>query len=226
MISAKHLAGCLAAASGLALLPAQAGVIAVSGAVAQVAAPASAVANVGPESSTAASLFSEQQNLTLASAAAVDATASGTYATLASLTPGTIAVGTLVSSYYLHADPLGVLDFNNRVTFTGTVTFDTDILGVAGLNAQLLSTTFLGATGTAYPNAGNVNGLDLPDGTDSFTISNDRRTLSFTVVTWAGVDAMRVITQGAAVPEPGALSLALVALGGLALARRRRSPKA
>jgi len=70
-----------------------------------------------------------------------------------------------------------------------------------------------------------VNGLDFADGTDSFTISGDRRTLSFRLAAWAGADALRVLTEGNAVPEPGALGLASAALGALVLTRRRRAAR-
>jgi hypothetical protein len=62
----------------------------------------------------------------------------------------------------------------------------------------------------------------MSGGTDSFTISADRRPLSFNVAAWAGADALRVITAGNAVPEPGAAGQVLEALAALALTRRRR----
>jgi len=213
------LARLLAASSLLALTSVQAGIVSVSGAAFQVAAPGSVVPNAGLESFTQAAVFDEQQNVTLVQAAAVDATTTGLFDALADLTPGAIAIGTLISSYYLHADPVG--SSGVAYTYIGSITFDTDILGIAAQNAQLLSTQFLGAAGTTYPGAGTVNGLDFPDGTDSFTISADRRTLDFRLVAWAGSDTLRVITAGQAVPEPGALGLVFAGLGALALARRR-----
>lgn len=209
----------------LALSSVQASIVTTTG-VLLIPAPSSIVANTAAiENNTLASVFNELQNVALLQAAHVDATTNGIFNSVASLTPGSIAAGTLVSSYYLHADPVG--SSGTVFTYRGTVTFDADILGVSALNAQLLATNFLGAPGTTYPNSSNVNGLDYGDGTlDSFTISGDRRTLSFVLQAWAGADALRVITAGNAVPEPGALGLAFAALGVLALTRRRRVAQA
>jgi MYXO-CTERM domain-containing protein len=220
MPSRKLLISLLAASIALALTSAQAGIVSVSGAASQVAAPGSAAQNSGLESFTTAAVFNEQQNVTLAQAALVNATTSGFFNTVAALTPGSIAIGTLVSSHYLHADPVG--SGGVVYSYTGSVTFDADILGVAALNAELIGSNFLGAPGTSYPGVANVNGIDYPDNTDSFTISADRRTLSFNVAAWTGADALRVITAGNAVPEPGTVGMALAALGALALTRRRQ----
>ncbi len=220
----KLLAGVLAALPLLPLTSVQASIVSVTGSTLQIAAPASVVQNGGLESFTRAAVFGEKQNVALTQAAAVDITTTGLFDNLADLTPGSISIGTLVSSYYLHADPVG----SGGVTylFAGSITFDTDILGVAALSAQILSTNVLGAMGTTYPGAGLVNGVDFPDGTDWLTISGDRRTLNYRLVAWAGSDALRVITAGNAVPEPGALGLVATALGALALIRRRQKARA
>ena len=95
-------------------------------------------------------------------AALVDATPAGFFNTLASLAPGSIAVGTVVSSHCLHADPVG--SSGTVYTCLGSVTFDFEILGIAGLNAQLPGTDLLGAPGATCPTAQTVNGVEL-DGT-------------------------------------------------------------
>ena len=223
----NHLGHFLAASTLLVLTSAQAGIVAVSGAALQIAAPASAVANTSLESFTAAFVFNERQNVTLSQAVQVNITTTGSFSTIAHLTPGAISVGSLISSYYLHADPVGSSGTTYR--FTGSVTFDSDILGIAGANAELVGSNFLGALGTTYPNAGTVNGVDFADGTDSVTISSNRRTLDFSLLAWAGSDALRVITAGTAgsvVPEPGALGLVVAALGALTLTRRKRVAQA
>lgn len=208
----------LVAAALLAPAAVHAGPVSVSGQVLQIAPPASIVPNGGPESSTLASFFAEQQNVALTQALQVDATTVGLFDALTDLTPASLASGTVVSSYYLHADPVGA--GGTVYWYAGSITFDTDILGVVALNAQLASSHTLGAAGTLYPGAGVVNGYDFGDGTDWFTISSDRRTLHFQSAAWAGADALRVITAGNAVPEPGAQGLAALALVALALSRR------
>jgi hypothetical protein len=223
MTSAKTVANLLAASAVLAMASAQASIVSVTGAAVQIAAPGSAIANTSLESNTQARVFSELQNFTLSQAAAVNATTTGLFDAAADLTPGTISIGTLVSSYYLHADPVGAGGVTYR--FVGSVTFDSDILGIAALNNELIATNFLGAPGTTYPGAGAVNGVDFPDNTDSFTVSGDRRTLSFSLLAWAGSDALRVVTAGNAVPEPSALGLAFAALGALGLTRRRQATR-
>ena len=220
------LTGLLATSSLLAMTSVQAGIVSASGAALQITAPASIVANTGTENNATASVFNELQNVTLTGAVSVGARTPGFFDALADLTAGSIAAGTLVNSHYVHADPVG--SGQTQYTYSGSITFDADILGVASVNAELVDTHFLGAPGTMYPNATNVNGIDYSELTDSFTISNDRRTLSFTFVAYAGADALRVITAGTrqAVPEPGAAGLVLAALGALALTRRRQAGKA
>jgi hypothetical protein len=206
------LASALAVAPWLVAVSAQAGIVAVSGMALQIAAPASVVINSGLQSDTSAFVFSEQQGVPLAANALVDATASGTYTTASGLTPGSIGIGTRVNSHYLHADRLG--SPASFVTFSGSITFDADILGVAALNSGLDASRFLGAAGTNYSGIG---GLELIN-QDQFTISADRRTLSFSFLTSNGSDDLRIIT---AVPEPGALAMMCTMLGALALVRRK-----
>lgn len=220
MKTSNLLASLLVVSAALPLASAQAGIVSVSGAAVMGAAPASVVPNAGAESNTNVAVFNELQGFTLTQAALVDATTTGLFNTLPSLTPGSIAMGTVVSSYYLHADPVG--SSGTVYTYIGSVTFDSVILGIASLNAQLLDTDFLGAQGTSYPTAQTVNGVEL-DGTDFFRISSDRKSLDFQFLAWAGADSLRVITAGHpnAVPEPGAAGLVFAALGTLALVRRR-----
>jgi hypothetical protein len=77
------------------------------------------------ENNLKALLFMEDTDLTFASAITVDATAPGVYQSKASLTPGSIAAGTPISDAYIHADPV-----TSGTTFTGSVTFNSNILGL------------------------------------------------------------------------------------------------
>jgi hypothetical protein len=69
------------------------------------------------ENNLKALLFMEDSDLSFASAITVDTTAPGVYKSKASLTPGSIAAGRLVSAAYIHADPV-----TSGTTFTGSVT--------------------------------------------------------------------------------------------------------
>jgi len=187
---------------------AQANILSVSGTVTQVASPASVVVNSGLESDTTAFVFAEKQNVTLASAISVDAK-------VPTWTAGTIAAGTNVSSYYYHSDKVGQ---GGAATYISTIVFDTDILGIAAADGTLDASDVLGAVGTTY---GHNRGFELGSGSgsDSFQVLIDGRTLTIMNTTSSLSDDLRIIT---AVPEPGALWLAVAALGGLGLTRSHR----
>jgi hypothetical protein len=78
--------------------------------------------------------------------------------------------------------------------FTGTITFDRDVLGVIVLNAEFASSNgVLGRPGTLYA----ATGIEYELGTgqqDSFTLSADRRTITFNVSTLSLADNMRIVT--------------------------------
>ena len=99
--------------------------VAITGATTLIAAPPDVRVNIGLESDTLAPFFVERQDFTLPSGIAVNITKPGTYASNASLTPGTIAAGTLIDSYYLHTDPVGALAPVHN--FDGSITFDSEV---------------------------------------------------------------------------------------------------
>jgi len=152
-----------------------------------------------------------EESVVLASAIAVNASAPGTYASLASLTGGTIAAGTDVTSYYLHS--FGPSQAGN--VFTGSITFSTPILGVEALLPGLLATnSVLGVPSTAYFSSNHNQGFELGSQIDSFSISPDGLTLTYTNETFGFPDDLRIITAAAAatpIPEPS--SAQLLAIG-------------
>lgn len=200
----------LAACSTLA----QAGIVSVSGASTVIAAPGS-VDYQALESDSQAFVFAEKSNFVLGASTPFDAVAPGKYDTLASLVGGSLAAGTHVSSYYLHADKVGRSD--TPVYFIGSISFDTDILGVAASDGGLLGSDFLGAVGTTYPAAPGRR-FDL-DFADWFEISADRRTLTYSAGLAIWSDDLRIVVSS--VPEPSAMALSLLGLGLLGLSRRR-----
>ena len=206
----RVLGACTFAACSFA---AQAGIVAVSGASAVIAAPGS-VNYHALESDTQAFVFAEQSNVVLGALTNFNAVAPGTYDTLASLVGGSLAAGTRVSSYYLHTDKVGKTQ--DVAKFFGSITFDTDILGVAASDGGLLGTDLLGAIGTTYP-ATDGRRFDL-DYADWFKISADRRTLTYSSALAVSSDDLRIVVSS--VPEPGAMALSLLGLGLLGLIRR------
>ena len=164
------------------------------------------------ESNTSAPFFAEQQNVTLSGAATINASAAGTYDSPGDLIAGSLAAGTYLSSWYLHFDKIG--GGNTTVFLAGSITFDSDILGVVLLDPDLLDTDVLGAPVTTYPAAGRQFDLDLGD---VFSISADHRTLAFRAGTSSGADVLRIFVAGSSgVLEPRAWrACSALALHGL-----------
>jgi sugar lactone lactonase YvrE len=147
----------------------------------------------GLESNQSAFFFAERVSFVLPSAIAVDASSPGTYNSFGSLTPGIIPAGTVVDSFFLHADPF---DPNNGVFYSGSLSFDNPILGVIALSGGLDQTdAILGAPGTLYPIPGSepARGFELGS-PDMFVISADRKTLTFSNAAAGADDQLRIVT--------------------------------
>lgn len=171
-----------------------------SGQVAVISAPTT-VAVGKLEDNKNAKFFSEQSNITLTNQVTVDASRVGTYSALgvggstleSTFKPATILAGTKVNSYYLHADKVGALTTFNQ--YKGSISFSESILGVVTTRNNLNASDRLGSITTLYPKSGRE--LDATDtvNRDSFTISQDRKTLSFTLLTANYSDDIRIITS-------------------------------
>ena len=120
------------AASWLWAGPATAGIISTTGQINVLPTPPASVVMGHLQSNANIFAFTEQTDLKLSGAVAVDITSPGTYNSNASLTPGSISAGTLVDSYFLHSDPV-----NNNTMYDASVTFSTPILGVVVLSTSL-----------------------------------------------------------------------------------------
>jgi PEP-CTERM motif len=187
--------------------------ISVTGDATLVSPPSSVETGTG----TGSIVFAEQ-SIVLSLPLLVDISAPGAYNSVASLTPGTIAAGTDVSSFYLHS-------FNSATSagtvYSGSITFSTPILGVEALTSSLTATnSILGSPSTIYFTSNNAQGFEFGTQIDSLTISGN--TLSYLDETFGAPDDLRIITAAptaTATPEPSSLLLlgtALLALFGAA----------
>jgi PEP-CTERM motif-containing protein len=205
---------CLATAfQVLVAVTAHASAISFTGVVTPIAAPADARLNQ-LESDTLAHFFTEVVDHTLLAPLTADTDTPGTYPPTL-LVPVVIPAGTRVDSYYLITDPVGTPNASRE--FIGSITFDTDILGLIVNDPTFAaSNAAVGHPGTLYSNAGIGVEIGSPD---TFTLSANRRTLSFDMVSGPAADDIRIITAQS-VPEPA--TGVLVVTGLAALLRRRR----
>ena len=158
-----------------------------------------AVVKIGAlQSDTTMYAFNERQCVALPSSLRADITAPGTYDSTASLTPGTLTAGTVVSSQLLNADKVGkqkpFADLN------GTVHTDQPIVGIEVLSKELDGSDFLGAPGTLYPTGDFGRGLELdnPLQNDFVIEETDAHTVVFHSDVAVHTDQVRIITSFAA----------------------------
>ena len=147
-------------------------------------------------------VFLEQQHVTLTAPLAVDVTLPGTYTMRSQLMPTTIPAGTVVNSYYVHANPM-----NQSITFgTNSIGFTTDesVIGVM-LGGPTLAggVPAVGIPETIYNTANSGNGFKLAAaGTgDTITISADQHTITFFEESkQKAITEFRIITTTVPVP--------------------------
>jgi hypothetical protein len=157
--------------------------------------PPASVAPSALEDNVQTKIFLESR-IVLTNSLTVDNTAAGDYppnGTLGIAIPG----GTAVLSYFFHFDPIGTS--TTVKASSGTVSFDRGILGVIFRTTRLNATdTTLGASGTTYGpshaqrEVETTSTLQTPP-VDTFTISEDRRSISFNFRASNSQDQMRVI---------------------------------
>jgi hypothetical protein len=167
-------------------------IVGTQGAARKVPAPPSVVQGAF-ESDTYEEAFDERQNVVLPIAVATDISTPGLYASSASLTPGSIPAGTRVSSEMVHCDRVG--RSGSDLFLDGTVTTDSDILGIAILEPSLDATdAILGAPGTTYPTGDFQRRLNLDSQDDFVVFQVDRRTVEIQCDLTTDVDQVRIIT--------------------------------
>lgn len=144
------------------------------------------------ESSTRIRAFNELVDVKLTKDLKVTLTEPGTYDDSGDLPAGgrIIKVGTRVNAHLVHFDTLQADDH----ALDGSITVDSEIIGVILLSSQLNSSdVILGLPETAYPTGDMRRSVEL-DSADSVTLSNDRRTISFSLQNSAACDQIRVVT--------------------------------
>ncbi|MGI9289915.1 MAG: C25 family cysteine peptidase [Gammaproteobacteria bacterium] len=155
----------------------------------------------GPlEQSNVVQLYAEDLNKTLSGNLSVDALITGaiTLTQGNTGTPGTIATGTVIDSWYFHMDPSVTQTVNNI-----SITFDVPILGVIHSNARLDATDATLTTTTCNGSCTFVsNARGTMENIDSLTISADRLTLTIDALRVSNnnnfSDDFRIITEGSA----------------------------
>lgn len=148
---------------------------------------------------------------------------------------GTIDAGTTVDSYIAHLDlpssvcccTLGKHAYPSSASPQATLAFDSAIVGIAMFVGTLDQSDFLGET--LYATGNSLRGLGSLNGGDSFTISEDGKTLS---LNWSALgkdyDQIRVLTSagtfgGGQVPEPASAAIwSIASVWGLIAIRKRR----
>lgn len=160
-------------------------------------------------------LFQEQAGATLAGPLTVNATAPGTYTSAPVVS--SLTTGTVFDSFYFHVDAGA-----NVRSYTSVLTFDSNILGLIFGSQELVDSNFLGVPTTLYSTSPVGNQLFELSTSEFITVSADRRTLTITNQVNGGLDDMRILTN-VAVPEPGSLALASLALAGVVFSRRSRA---
>lgn len=164
-----------------------------SGAAIVVAPPAS-VDTGQEESNTDVLVFAERTSEPLDLDLSVDISVPSTVVWPDDLSIDVFPAGTVVDSYFLHADPV---DSDPVAEYSGCVTFDSEVIGLIVLrDSHTVSDPILGAPGTAYGQSANRE-LELSPTSsvgDEITLSQDRRTVTWLFKTTSQADDVRVVT--------------------------------
>jgi hypothetical protein len=172
-----------------------AAIIGNTGAVVHLSTPPASLATEALENNTRMWAFDERAGVRLASPVEVEFADPGAY-TRNEIWPAmtiherTIPAGTWVNSHYVHMD----VSTPVATTLRGTITFDSDIIGVIVTDRRLLATDgTLGAPGTVYA-ASDRRTVEL-ENADRLVISADRRSIDITMALSEGfLDEFRVLT--------------------------------
>lgn len=192
--------------TGLLHLPV-AGAITVSGDVSWLPAPPASAARGDLVSATTTFAWAERSNVRVIDPLSVEVipflnNAAGVYDTdkrrVRQLWAGILAPGSY-NSTMLHAETTG----KRKVVFSGSITFDTAIVGINFRNAGLHNSDGLfGAPDTLYPQGERQRRLELNGPNNWFSISADRQTFAFQTVVRRDLDQVRILTAPEMTPVP------------------------
>ncbi len=189
---------CLITVTATLLHLANAGAMTVSGDVSLLLTPPAATGTEDLAFSNYAVLWTEQYDLSLPDPVSIDAialqnNATGMYtsnkAGVQTTWSGPLEPGNY-DSFMLHAETP-----RNKIDLTGSITFDTDIIGVIFDKTTLDATDSLfGAASTMYAGVGDDRGFELKGKKNWFSISADRRTLAFRTTVNKSINEVRILT--------------------------------
>lgn len=193
---------------------AQASITGVTGDVQLIATPAS-VNLSALQSDTTIFGFNEIQGYILTTDLFINGSGAGLHLGTGNTAIELTSSGTMLNSYIFHVEPV-----TPEITrFTGTVSFDSNILGIIFETNELnLSDAMLGATGTSY-SSGNFRGFEGSGSGpclglyDCATISENLREITLDFGTSTQLDQIRIITSP--VPVPATIFLFGSALFGI-----------
>jgi len=166
------------------------GVVSTTGPIRRMGPPLSLMPNASPTADSVL-VLKERGGLLLEAPLGLDITAAGPVGELAGLTPGIVPSGTWIDSHLLHFDP------QDGVRVSGSVSFDTNVLGLVVTRAALQSSDPpLHAPSVDYPTDLVSRGIELGVGADADTleIAEDLRTVRFSLRASDPLDQVRVIT--------------------------------
>lgn len=141
------------------------------------------------ESNTDIWAFVETDNFKLPIDVQVDISESGYYGN--QLTPSILPAGTVIDSYYLHHDP--VRGEHTRVK--GSITFDTEILGLIVADETFTASDFFTEGSTRYATGQVARGIEVTSSQDWIELSSDRRTMTLMMVAGFPGDQIRIFTK-------------------------------
>lgn len=150
------------------------------------------------ENSVTIIAFNEKQQITVDKDINVNISVPGVVNNLNDFTPATIKAGRLISSHFIHFDPIdptASADGSDTVSLRGSATFDNDILGIIFIPKDLdESAEVLGLPDVIYPKGTEI--LNNFTSNETIAINTNSRSVAVQFSAGTDFDQIRVITKG------------------------------